>query len=148
MKEALMDTSRYDDILHLPRPVSPTRRHMPPLERAAQFSPFAALTGYEDAIAETVRLTEEKNELGEWEQAELDKKLRLLMAASNHPLITVTYFQKDSRKQGGAYVNVTERLKRIRLPERELVLIDGTVISLDAISALSGPFFFFFYEDL
>ena len=136
-----MDAQRYDDILHLPRPVSPTRRHMPPLERAAQFSPFAALTGYDAAIAETSRTTEQKAELGEWELLELNEKLRLLIAAPNHPLITVTYFQPDPRKQGGSYVTITEKFKRIRLSERELVLEGGTIISLDAISALSGVIF-------
>ena len=114
---------------------------MTPLERAAQFSPFAALTGYDAAIAESARLTEEKAELGEWEMEELDEKLHLLLSASGHPLITVTYFQPDPCKQGGAYVTLTERLKKIRLPEREIVLQSGSVISLDAISALSGPFF-------
>ncbi len=136
-----MDDHRYDDILHLPRPVSPTRRHMPPLERAAQFSPFAALTGYDAAIAESARTTEQKAELGEWELKELNEKLRLLIAAPNHPLITITYFQPDARKQGGAYVTLTERLKRIRPAERELVLASGAVIPLDAISALSGAIF-------
>lgn len=136
-----MDNSRYGDILNLPRHVSPTRRPMPPLERAAQFSPFAALTGYDAAIAESARTTQEKAELGEWELSELDEKLRRLLAAKDHPLITVTYFQPDSRKQGGAYVTVTERLKRIRLPERQLLLADGTALSLDALSALSGEIF-------
>ena len=141
MKEALMDNSRYSDILNLPRPVSPTRRPMPALERAAQFSPFAALTGYDAAIAESSRTTEQKAELGEWELKELDEKLRLLIAAPNHPPITVTYFQPDLRKRGGAYVTLTEKLKKIRLTERELTLESGTVISLDAISALSGSIF-------
>ena len=136
-----MDTLSYDDILRLPRPISPTHRPMPPLERAAQFSPFAALTGYDAAIAESTRATQEKAELGEWELNELDEKLRRLLAAKDHPLITVTYFQPDSRKQGGAYVTVTERLKRIRLAERQLLLTDGTVISLDALFALSGAIF-------
>ncbi len=136
-----MDDHRYDDILHLPRHVSPKRRRMTPLERAAQFSPFAALAGYDAAIAESARLTEEKNELDEWELKELDEKLRLLISAPDHPLITVTFFQPDGRKQGGAYVTLTERLKKIRLAERELVLQSGTAVSLDAISDLSGPFF-------
>ena len=136
-----MDGHQYDDIMDLPRHVSPTRRRMTALERAAQFSPFAALTGYDAAIAESARITEEKADLGDWEQAELDEKLRLLTAAPDHPLITVTYFQPDSRKQGGAYITVTERLKRIRLPERQLLLADGTTISLDALSALSGAIF-------
>ncbi len=136
-----MDDHQYDDILHLSRPISPTRRPMPPLERAAQFSPFAALTGYDAAIAETARTTEQKAELDEWELAELNEKLRLLITAPNHPLITVTYFQPDPRKQGGAYVTLTEKLKKIRLTERELTLEGGPVISLDAISALSGSIF-------
>ena len=136
-----MDTLSYDDILRLPRPISPTHRPMPPLERAAQFSSFAALTGYDAAIAESARATQEKAELGEWELNELDEKLRRLLAAKDHPLIPVTFFQPDSRKQGGAYVTVTERLKRIRLAERQLLLTDGTVISLDALSALSGAIF-------
>ena len=136
-----MDGHSYDDILDLPHHVSPTRRRMTPLERAAQFSPFAALTGYDAAIAESARLTEEKTELGEWELRELDEKLRLLLAAPDHPLIAVTYFQPDPRKQGGAYVTLTERLKKIRLPERELVFENGAVIPLDAVSELSGPFF-------
>lgn len=136
-----MNNPCYDDILHLPRHVSPTRRHMPPLERAAQFSPFAALTGYDAAIAETARTTDAKVELGEWELKELDEKLRRLLAAKDHPPITVTFFQPDPRKQGGAYVTLTEKLKKIRLSERELVLEGGAVIPLDAISALSGSIF-------
>ena len=136
-----MDAQCYDDILRLPRHVSPTHRPMPPLERAAQFSPFAALTGYDAAISESARTTQEKAELGEWELSELDEKLRRLLAAKDHPLITVTWFQPDSRKQGGAYVTVTEKLKKIRLAEREMVFMNGAVISLDAVSALSGPFF-------
>ncbi len=136
-----MDDHSYDDILLLPRHVSPTRHRMTPLERAAQFSPFAALTGYDDAIAESARLTEEKTELGEWALRELDEKLRLLLAAPDHPLIAVTYFRPDPRKQGGAYVTITERLKKIRLPERELVFESGAAIPLDAVSDLSGPFF-------
>ena len=136
-----MNDSRYSDILNLPRHVSPTRRPMPSLERAAQFSPFAALTGHGVDIDESARSTQEKAELGEWELKELDEKLRQLLSKKDHPTITVTFFQPDSRKQGGAYVTVTERFKKIRLPERELMLVDGTVISLDAISVLSGPFF-------
>ena len=136
-----MNDHSYDDILRLPRPVSPTHRPMTPLERAAQFSPFAALTGYDAAIAEANRITQTRHEPGDWELAELNEKLRLLLAAGDHPVITVTYFQPDSRKQGGAYVSVTDRLKKIRLPERELLLRGGAVISLDAVSGLSGSIF-------
>ncbi len=136
-----MDDHRYDDIIDLPRPVSPTRRRMTPLERAAQFSPFAALTGYDAALAESVRLTEEKAELDEDALRELEEKLRLLASRPDHPLVTVTYFRPDTRKKGGAYATVTGKLKKLRLFERELLLEDGTAIPLDDVADLSGPCF-------
>ena len=136
-----MDDHRYDDIIDLPRPVSPTRRRMTPLERAAQFSPFAALTGYDAALAESVRLTEEKAELDEDALRELEEKLRLLASRTDHPLVTVTYFRPDTRKKGGAYATVTGKLKKLRLFERELLLEDGTAIPLDDVAGLSGPCF-------
>ena len=136
-----MDDHRYDDILDLPRPVSPTRRRMTPLERAAQFSPFAALTGYDAALAESARLTEEKAELDEDTLRELEEKLRLLASRPDHPLIAVTYFRPDTRKKGGAYATVTGKLKKIRLYERELLMEDGTAIPLDDVAGLSGPCF-------
>ena len=136
-----MDDHRYDDIIDLPRPVSPTRRRMTPLERAAQFSPFAALTGYDAALAESARLTEEKAELDEDTLRELEEKLHLLAARPDHPQVTVTYFRPDARKKGGAYATITGKLKKIRLYERELLLEDGTAIPLDDVAGLSGPCF-------
>lgn len=124
----------YDDIIHLPHHVSKTRPQMSMEDRAAQFSPFAALTGYDAAILETGRLTEDKLELGEETRAILDRKQRYLAEIiDTKPEITVTYFVPDEKKSGGAYSTVTGFLKRIDEYERQLVLTDGRKILLDAI---------------
>ncbi len=124
----------YDDIIHLPHHVSKTRPQMSMEDRAAQFSPFAALTGYDAAILETGRLTEDKLELGEGTQAILDRKQRYLAEIiDTKPEITVTYFVLDEKKSGGAYSTVTGFLKRIDEYERVLMLTDGRKIQLDAI---------------
>ena len=124
----------YDDIIHLPHHVSKTRPQMSMEDRAAQFSPFAALTGYDEAILETVRLTEEKSELGEEAQAILDRKQRYLAEIIDaKPEITVTYFVPDEKKSGGAYSTVTGFLKRIDEYERQLVLTDGRRIQQDVV---------------
>ena len=132
----------YDDIIHLPHHVSKTRPQMSMEDRAAQFSPFAALTGYDAAILETGRLTEDKLELGEETQAILDRKQRYLAEIiDTKPEITVTYFVPDEKKSGGAYSTATGFLKRIDEYERELVLTDGRKIQLDAIFDIeSGEF--------
>ena len=98
---------RYDEIIHLPHPVSQTHPRMGRLERAAQFSPFAALTGYDDAVRETARLTDAQRELAEDEQALLERQLlrvQMLLDAGTPPVVAVTWFQPDAKKQGGAYV--------------------------------------------
>ena len=124
----------YDDIIHLPHHVSKTRPQMSMEDRAAQFSPFAALTGYDAAILETGRLTEDKLELGEETQASLDRKQRYLAEIiDTKPEITVTYFVPDEKKSGGSYSTVTGFLKRIDEYERVLMLTDGRKIQLDAI---------------
>lgn len=124
----------YDDIIHLPHHVSKTRPQMSQEDRAAQFSPFAALTGYDAAILETGRLTEDKLELGEESRAILDRKQRYLAEIiDTKPEITVTYFVPDEKKSGGAYSTVTGFLKRIDEYERVLMLTDGRKIQLDAI---------------
>ena len=137
-----MPGSDYDDILFLSRPESTKRKRMTNLERAAQFAPFAALTGYDAAIAETARLTEEQGEPGDWERADLNEKLNLLLAhIQERPEITITWFQPDGKKAGGAYVTKTGKLKKLKTVEREMLLTDGTVISLDAVSNLTGTIF-------
>ncbi len=137
-----MDDHRYDDILSLPHPVSSHRKRMTGLQRAAQFAPFAALTGFDAAIGETARLTDRQVALGEKDLMELDEKLRFLSETrGEHPALTVTYFLPDEKKAGGAYVTVGGALKKLRLFERELILTDGTAIPLDAILHLDGPCF-------
>ena len=123
--------SEYDDIIDLPRPKS---RHepMPMSDRAAQFSPFATLTGYGDAIDETARLTDVRIELSEEERAELDYKQQYL-STLDAPTVTVTYFVPDERKSGGAYVTHTGALKRIDEVERAMVFADGTRVDMDEV---------------
>ena len=133
---------RYDDIIHLPHHVSKTRPQMSMMDRAAQFSPFAALTGYDAAIKETGRLTDEKIELGEETKAVLDRKQRYLSdMISVQPEITVTYFLPDERKSGGTYLSVTGKLKRIDEYERMMILTDGKKIPLDDIMDVESKLF-------
>lgn len=114
---------KYDDILHLPHHTSPTRPRMPMENRAAQFSPFAALTGYDSAIKETARLTNERIELSETAIAVLDEKLRVLGdAISEYPEVAITYFQPDSKKHGGEYVTIVGCLKKIDELEQVIIL--------------------------
>lgn len=123
--------SKYDDIIDLPRPKS-AHEPMPMSDRAAQFSPFAALTGYGDAIDETARLTDERIELTEEQRAELDYKQQYL-ATLDSPTVTVTYFVSDERKSGGAYVTHTGVLKRVDEVERMMVFEDGTGVAVDEV---------------
>ena len=105
---------RYDEIINLPHHVSKTRPQMPMSDRAAQFAPFAALTGYDSAIKETGRLTDEKIELDEEALTALDMKYQLLMDVfDDAPEVTITYFQPDERKAGGKYVSATGAVKKV-----------------------------------
>ena len=125
---------KYDDIIHLPHHVSSTRPHMPMLDRAAQFMPFRALTGYEDAVRETARLTDEKIELTEDEKAILDMRLQKLAdEISSQPKVTLTYFRPDKKKTGGAYLTVTGQLKKIDDYEGVLILMGGKRILIEDI---------------
>lgn len=127
--------NQYEDIIHLPHHVSKTRPQMSMTERAAQFSPFAALTGYDAAIKETGRLTDEKTELGDEEKDLLNRKQQFLTSIlRDRPEITVTYFVPDERKSGGAYVTTTGKLRRIDEVERFLVMTNGQKILLDDIA--------------
>lgn len=132
----------YSDLLDHPHYVSKTRPQMSELERAAQFSPFAALTGYDAAISESGRLTDEKIELGEETKAVLDMKQQYLLdMISDQPEITVTYFIPDTKKSGGAYVSVTGNLKRIDEYERLMLLTTGEKIPLDDIMDIESDLF-------
>lgn len=121
----------YDDIINLPRHVSPTRARMTLYNRAAQFMPFKALTGYEDDIAEETRLTDRRIELSEGEKELLDQRLQLIgeMLPQERAEVTVTYFQPDSRKEGGAYLTAMGQVKKLDAVEGMMVLVDGRRIA-------------------
>lgn len=126
--------SRYDDIIDLPRPVSAERSHMSMHDRAAQFSPFAALVGYGDAVSETVRLTDEKTELTEDKCGELDKITAYLLAHKNErPFITVEYFIPDEKKQGGRYEVFSGNLRTVDEYGRSFIFTCGRSIPMDDI---------------
>ena len=124
--------SGYEDILNLPHHVSRKRPPMSMLNRAAQFSPFAALTGYDAAIRETARQTDRRIALSEDEKAEISEKLRLLREVeAEHPVVTFVYFVPDGRKEGGKYVSRTAQVKRIDDFKQVILLADGQSISID-----------------
>ena len=132
----------YEDIINLPHHVSKTRPQMSMLDRAAQFSPFAALTGYDAAIKETGRLTDEKIEMDEDRKAALDmKQAYLIEMIDEQPEISITYFLPDAKKSGGAYVTVTGNLKRFDEYERLLILTDGKKIPMDDIADIESDLF-------
>lgn len=129
---------RYDDIIHLPHHQSGTRPHMSLHDRAAQFSPFAALTGYDAAVEEAARLTEQKLELSEEEKAAIGAKLTEIREhIKERPEVTVTYFVPDERKAGGTYVTVTGTVRRIDEFERVVVMQDQSRVGIDDIAAIS-----------
>ena len=132
----------YDDIIRLPHHVSQNHPQMPLRDRAAQFAPFAALTGYEAAVGETARLTAERRELDPQEAEELNRRLAELAARlPERPEVTVEYFVPDDRKAGGAYVTVTGRVRHVSVPEKTLVMEDGTVVALDDVVSIDGNIF-------
>ena len=134
--------NRYDEIINLPHHVSKTRPQMPMSDRAAQFASFAALTGYDSAIKETGRLTDEKIELDEEALTALDLKYQLLMDALNEePEIEITYFKPDERKSGGEYVTVIGAVKKVDDFERRITMQDGTKISMDDVLSIDGELF-------
>ena len=120
----------YDDIIDLPHPTSERHPRMPMANRAAQLSPFAALSGYDDAVKETARLTDGKIDLTEEEKSILDAKLQALVPGET---AAITYFQPDAKKQGGAYLTASGEVKRVDGAAREIVLTDGRRIPIDDI---------------
>lgn len=135
-------SGKYDDIIHLHHPTSNKHPRMSISDRAAMFSPFAALSGHGAAIAETARLTDRRMELDEDTKAELDQKQAVLLEhIEEQPEVTVTWFQPDERKEGGAYLTVTGRLKKLDEVERILSLRDGTAIPLENVIDLESEWF-------
>ena len=130
---------KYDDILNMTRPVSLKHTPMPIAERAAQFAPFAALTGYDDAIDETGRYTADMAELSEDAKELLDRKQTFLLhIIDEKPEITVMYFLPDAKKSGGEYKEISGRLKAIDEYKRELVFIGGARIPTRMIRSIEG----------
>lgn len=135
-------TNAYDDIINLPHHVSATRPHMTAIDRAAQFSPFAALTGHGAAIKETARLTDERVEIDEYIKNALSARLQIIAdRIKENPEIEITYFQPDVKKNGGAYVTTISTAKKIDEYERVVVMTDGTAISIDEIVSIEGQIF-------
>lgn len=125
---------KYEDIIHLPHHRSKKHAPMPLIDRAAQFSPFAALTGHDAAIKETARLTDRKIELDEYEIAVLDEKLQEVREQlKNHPEIEVTWFQPDMRKEGGEYVTGSGKVKKLEEYTKSIIMEDGTRIRIEDI---------------
>ena len=135
-------TGKYDDILRLPHHVSASRKPMAITARAAQFAPFAALSGYDAEVQEAGRLTDRPIEPDEYEKEALNARLQLLARHLREKwVVSLVFFQPDERKAGGAYVTRTGTVKKFREAERILILTDGTVIPLDDLIALDGEEF-------
>ncbi len=126
-------SGNYDDIINLPHYVSKKHPQMAMIDRAAQFSPFAALTGHGDAIDETARLTDCKIELDESRKEAIDEKLRAISDCGEAVRIEVAYFVPDRRKDGGEYIAVTGTVKKIDAISREITMSDGRIIPIENI---------------
>ena len=130
-------TEDYSDIINLPHHVSHNHPQMPMMARAAQFAPFAALTGYDAVINETARLTDRQVELEEYDNERLNRMFAELMSIlDNHPKITVSYFLPDERKAGGSYTTASGKVKKIDTYEHLLWMDDGTAILISSIMDL------------
>ena len=133
---------KYDDIIDLPHHVSETHPPMSRADRAAQFSPFAALTGYDAAVRETARVTERRIELDEGVKAELNARLNCILEhLSEHPQVSLTYFVPDEKKSGGAYRSVTGTVRKLDSFAKNLTLTDGTVVPMEEMVHVEGNLF-------
>lgn len=122
--------------------MSANRPHMSMIDRTAQFSPFAALTGYEDAVKETGRLTDRKISLNETEINQLNDKLNFIQANSDLiPVVSITYFIPDVRKDGGSYTTVIGTVKKIDTYEKSVIMTDGNIILTEDILQIEGDIF-------
>lgn len=132
----------YDDIIDLPHHVSETHPPMSRADRAAQFSPFAALTGYDAAVRETARVTERRIGLDEGVKAELNARLNCILEhLPEHPQVSITYFMPDEKKSGGAYRTVTGAVRKLDSFAKTLTLVDGTVVPMEEMVHVEGNLF-------
>lgn len=137
-----MKKDDYDDIINLPHHISSKRPQMPIEDRAAQFAPFAALTGYEENIKEATRLTDKRIEINEEKKSTLNDKLQIILNCINQePIITFTYFVYDERKDGGKYVEITKAVKKINIIEGYIILEDRTKIMINEVIDINGSLF-------
>lgn len=133
---------QYDDIINLPHHISKKHPQMSLYARSAQFAPFTALTGYEEAVKETARETNERIDIEDELKSILDGKLQIILEQiKNHPEISITYFIADSKKNGGEYVTVTGLVKKVDLYNQYIYLIDNTEIPINEIIDISGDIF-------
>lgn len=133
--------SKYDEIINMPHHVSEIHKPMSPENRAAQFAPFAALTGHDEAIAETARLTTEKIELSEDEATRLNRQLQYLLSLEDSPEVTITHFVADRLKQGGHYERTKGRIRKIDDYDPAVILTSGDIIHLSDVYAVSCNLF-------
>ena len=132
-------TDKYDDIINMPHHKSAKHPQMSMINRAAQFSPFAALTGHGEAIKETARLTDERVELDESVKAVIDERLQYIEEnIKSKPTATVTYFEPDERKSGGEYVTVTGEVKKIDSAANCIIMTNGMIIPICEIFNIEG----------
>ena len=130
---------KYDDIINLSNPTPACKPRMSALDRAAQFAPFAALTGYEAVVAEAARLTDDRLELSEDMKIILNDKMQMIVDnLDKEPFVTVRYFVPDKRKAGGVYVEVSGIVKEIDEYERCIVMTDGIKIPIEQVRAIDG----------
>ena len=135
-------SGKYDDIIDLPHPTSQNHPRMSLHDRAAQFSPFSALTVYEAALSESARVTDERIELDEQEQQRLDEKLnRLRGCAKERPMVCITHFVPAERKQGGTYVTEQVCVRRVDAYARTVCITGGSSIAFGDIIGIEGDIF-------
>ena len=133
----------YEDIVDLPHHVS--RKHPQPTmaDRAARFAPFAAITGYEEMVLEEARVTDDRIEMDESSKAALNEKLNMILEfVDEQPEVSITYFEPDMRKAGGAYITVIGTVKRIDEYEHLVIMTDGKKINIDEIYNLQSELFY------
>ena len=133
MSEERKTSGKYNSIMGLPHHVSAKHRHMSMTERAAQFSPFAALNGYEDAVSETARLTDGRPDLDEYERDAIDRKLREITESDEDLPVTLTYFRPDAKKSGGAYLTLSGKVSDIDEVGRVVIMESGARIPVTDI---------------
>ena len=135
-------THEYDDIINLPHHVSKVHPQMSMYQRAAQFAPFAALTGHDAAIRESARLTDSQIELGDENNEMLNRRLAILRDhLKDMPEVTITFFQPDEKKLGGSYETYTGNLRLVDDYEQNIVMTDGKKIPLSSIFYIDGSLF-------